>query len=288
LPQLVQHYGEPFGDSSAIPTWYVSRLAKQHVTMALTGDGGDELFAGYQSYTTRWNRHLSPIPEHLPAYKKGLYALMNKINSNKFPLRTATVDDWMRYMHYYNDSARSQLWKKDISTSFAFNHREFMETIMANNRNIGHFQKAQALDFNTYLPNDILAKVDIASMMHGLETRTPLLDINVVAFASTIPENINIRKMNNLWEGKLVLKKNLEPYFSNDFVYRSKMGFAVPISDWFGTNGSKKTQIKERLLDKQNGFSDYFQHESLEKIANGNHSGQQWLLLFLQEWLSQQ
>jgi len=286
LPELVKHYGEPFGDSSAIPTWHVSRLARKHVTMVLTGDGGDELFAGYQSYTTRWNRHLSPIPEHLPLHKKMIYPFMNHLLPSKFPLRTATVEDWMRYVHFYNDSAREALWNEEINQSFTSNNRAIISEHMDKASTYAHFQRAQTVDFNTYLPFDILTKVDIASMMNSLETRTPFLDMNVVEFASTLPENLNIKKINGMWEGKLLLKKNLEPYFENDFIYRPKMGFAVPISDWFGVNGSQKEQVKERLLDHQNGFSDYFQYPALEKIATGNHSGKQWLLLFLQEWLN--
>ena len=288
LPQLVKHYGEPFGDSSAIPTWYVSRLARQHVTMALTGDAADELFAGYQSYTTRWNKHINPIPEHLPISKKIVYPLMNRLDSKKYAMRTSTTNDWVRYMQYYDDASRKKLWNKEISNTFNSNNRAFMEEIMEQSSSYSHFQKAQAIDFNTYLPNDILTKVDVASMIHSLETRTPLLDIKVVEYASTIPQSYNIKKIKGNWEGKLLLKKNLESYFPKEFVYRPKMGFAVPINDWFGSSGSKRLEVKERLLDTNNGFSDFFQREALESIANGNHAGQQWLLLFLQEWMQQQ
>ncbi|PWA04864.1 asparagine synthase (glutamine-hydrolyzing) [Flavobacterium psychrotolerans] len=288
LPQLAKHYGEPFGDSSAIPTWYVSRLARRHVTMVLTGDAADELFAGYQSYTTRWNKHLSPVPEHLPAHKKMMYPILNRLNSKKFAMRTASVNDWVRYAHYYDDASRNQLWNREISNSFSTNNRVFMEEIMEKSKAFGHFQKAQALDFNTYLPGAVLTKVDIASMMHSLETRTPFLDIKVAEYAATIPQSYNIKKINGNWEGKLLLKKDLESSFSKEFVYRPKMGFAVPITDWFGSLGSKNSEVKERLLDTQNGFSDYFNRDTLEKIANGNHAGQKWLLLFLQEWMQQQ
>ena len=288
LPELVKHYGEPFGDSSAIPTWYVSRLARKHVTMVLTGDAADELFAGYQSYTTRWNRHLSPVPEHLPSVKKMLYPFANFLKPNQFPMRTSSATDWVRYMHYFNDDSRNQLWNKDISNSFEEYNRAFIEQIMSQSASLGHFQKAQNIDFNTYLPNDILAKVDVASMMHSLETRTPFLDIKVAEYAATIPQSFNIKKIDGKWEGKLLLKKNLEAHFPKDFIYRSKMGFATPIANWFGAKGSKNKEIKERLLDSNNVFGDYFQREALEKIANGNHSGQQWLLLFLQEWIQQQ
>ena len=288
LPELVRHYGEPFGDSSAIPTWYVSKLAKKHVTMVLTGDAADELFAGYESYTTRWNKHINPIPEHLPNYKKLLYPFFNKIDSKNFPYRTSNLSDWLRYIHYFNDNSRKNIWKKEISSTFEKSNRSFLEKLFDETNSFSHFQKPQFLDFNTYMPGAVLTKVDIASMMNSLETRTPLLDINVVEFASTIPENFNIRKINGSWEGKLLLKKNLEKFFSKEFIYRKKMGFATPISNWFGKDGIKNKEVKERLLDSNNAFNQYFNKEEIENIVNENNSGNKWLLLFLQEWFSQQ
>ena len=286
LPDLVSHYGEPFGDSSAIPTYYVSKLAREHVPMVLTGDAGDELFAGYESYTTRWIRHSNPIPEHLPRFKKMLYGPLSKLLPSKYPLRTATLPDWYRYIQYFDDSRQTNLWREDYRDSFNATGL-FHNDLWQQADQYTHFQKAQFLDFNTYLPYDILTKVDIASMMHSLETRTPLLDIKIVELAASIPEHLNINKNSGHWEGKILLKKLLRKHFDHDFVYRKKMGFAVPITKWFSANGQSEKVIKERLLDTGNGLNDFFQPQAIEQIAYGNHAGQQWLMLFLQEWLNQ-
>lgn len=286
LPNLVRHYGEPFGDSSAIPTYYVSQLARKHVTMALSGDAGDELFAGYQSYSTRWSRHLSPVPEHLPAFKKGLYPLMSSVLPNKYPLRTASLSDWQRYIQYYGPAERCKLWKPEFSEHL--NQTDSIhQKIWKESQAFSHYQKAQSLDFRTYLPYDILTKVDIASMMHSLEVRTPLLDIRVVELATQIPENFNINKSSGEWVGKQLLKKIVANDLGYEFAFRKKMGFAVPINKWFGDAGKSINEVKERLLSSGNGLDAFFKPTELERIANGSHSGQQWLLVFLQEWLSQ-
>lgn len=286
LPNLVRHYGEPFGDSSAIPTYYVSQLARKHVSMALSGDAGDELFAGYDSYSTRWIRHLTPIPEHLPGYKKGLYKLLSAVLPNKYPLRTATLSDWKRYIQYFGSEERSQLWKPEL----ADHSRQtdlIHEEIWIKSKSFSHFQRAQHLDFRTYLPYDILTKVDIASMMHGLEVRTPLLDIKVVELAAQIPEKFNINKSSGEWVGKQLLKKIVAKDLGNEFAFRKKMGFAVPIQKWLGDPGKSRIEVKERLLSSGNGLDEFFESAELERIANSSHSGQQWLMIFLQEWLSQ-
>jgi asparagine synthase (glutamine-hydrolysing) len=286
LPDMVKHYGEPFGDSSAIPTYYVSQLARKHVTMALSGDAGDELFAGYESYTNRWSRHLSPVPEHLPAYKKGLYPLMRSLFPNKYPLRTSSLYDWQRYIQYYGHKERSNLWKPEFSSQFKQTDTTH-QRIWDESHSYSHFQKAQNLDFQTYLPYDILTKVDIASMMHSLEVRTPLLDLRVVELASQIPEKFNINKSSGEWVGKQLLKKIVAKDLGDEFAYRKKMGFGVPISKWFGEENNGKREIKARLLDNGNGLDQFFNRSVLEEVASGQNGGQQWLLVFLQEWLNQ-
>lgn len=285
LPELVKHYGEPFGDSSAIPTWYVSRLARKHVTMALTGDAGDEIFAGYESYTTRWHRHLSPVPEHLHPVKKIAYSLLNKVVPLRYPLRTANANDWYKYIHYFNDASRKKIWNTDIWDSLPHPNIDGYARSFNEAAHYSHFQKAQYTDFNTYLPGDILTKVDIASMMHSLETRTPLLDIKVVEFAATIPERFNINKTNGMWEGKQLLKKIGARYYPPDFLYRNKMGFAMPVKNWLIGNSIENSEVRERLLSSGSGLQYIFNQNGLEEILNSNQSGNIWLLLFLQEWI---
>jgi asparagine synthase (glutamine-hydrolysing) len=287
LPQLVKHYGEPFGDSSAVPTYYVSRLARQHVTMVLTGDAGDEMFAGYESYTTRWNRHVSPVPEHLDPVRKMAYGILNKVMPQRFPLRTAGADDWIRYAQTFSMGQRKDLWNDDLWPELSQHNENAYAEFFKQTRGYGHFQKAQFADFNTYMVDDILTKVDIAGMVHSLETRTPLLDINVVEFASAIPERFNIRKVNGQWTGKLLLKRLGEQYYTPEFLYRKKMGFAVPVKHWL-VNGSRATgEIRDRILSTGNGLDSLFNKYSLERVLEKGPASRIWMLLFLQEWMSQ-
>jgi asparagine synthase (glutamine-hydrolysing) len=215
------------------------------------------------------------------------YALINKLMPDKYPLKTATLEDWLRYIAYFDKRRHQSLWHKDYQDTLQNSdtlHQKYWDQAS----HFGHFQKAQASDFNTYLPYDILTKVDIASMMHSLEVRTPLLDINVIELAAQIPEQFNISKVNGSWVGKKLLKQVVRKHFPEDFVYRRKMGFAMPVSRWFSASGQSRKQITERLLSSGNGLDTFFQPEALEQISNGNHAGQQWLMLFLQEWLSQE
>jgi asparagine synthase (glutamine-hydrolysing) len=286
LSDIVKHYGEPFGDSSAIPTFYVSQLARKHVAMVLSGDAGDELFAGYENYSTRWSRHLRPIPEHLSFLKKGLYFFLNTALSRKFPLRTAALNDWQQYNQYFKATDRSKLWKFEIQNTLK--ETDLIHQKVWNESNsYTHFQRAQHLDFCTYLPFDILTKVDIASMMHSLEVRTPFLDLQVVELVSQIPEKFNINKSSGEWVGKQLLKQIVAKDLGNDFAFRKKMGFSIPIKKWLGGTKKSQNEVKDRLLSPRNGLDSFFEQSALEKVANGSNSSQQWQLVFLQEWLSQ-
>lgn len=286
LPDLVKHYGEPFGDSSAIPTYYVSKMARKEVTVVLSGDGGDELFGGYENYINRWTRHFSPIPEHLPKYKKAAYLGLNMFFPQKYPLRTASLTDWQRYIEYFNQSEKNYLWKSNFRENFR-NANNFLKDHWEKAECYSHFHKSQYADFKTYLPFAVLTKVDIASMMHSLEVRTPLLDVEVVKIASQIPEKFNTHKRRGVWIGKDILKKILSKEMGYSFAYREKMGFGVPLKHWFGDQKKAQREIHERILSSGNLLEDYFERSELEKIAFGSRTNQQWLLIFLQEWLAQ-
>ncbi len=287
LPDLVRHYGEPFGDNSAIPTYYVSKLARKHVSMVLTGDAGDEIFAGYESYTNRWNRHVQPVPEHLGFPKKQLYPLANALFPSKFPLRTAHYSDWERYGQKKDDANRKALWRKEIAEQIQREEKEIHELEFERAADFGHFQQVQSVDFNVYMPNAILPKVDIASMMHSLETRTPLLDKQVIEFAATIPEQLNISKLNGQWVGKQLLKKLLCHYYPKEVIYREKMGFATPVSHWLLENGQASKAVADRLHATGNQLDQYLDLAAIKKLSGPKSAHQLWSLLFLEEWLVQ-
>lgn len=291
LPDLVRHYGEPFADSSAIPTWYVSRLARSQVTMSLTGDGGDELFAGYGRYVQFIEQqHLFPF--NRKKIKSFLYPFLNPIDPLKFPNNIAfwegaSLRNLMDYVRIIPFELRKRLWKKDFVQYLNYTPPLFLNVYEA----AKHFPISnlfQQVDINTYLPLDILTKVDVASMMHSLEVRPPLIDVQVAELAARIPTSFNLSKANGKYEGKILLKKLLNRHFSHDFVYREKKGFAVPLEFWFGGKGSQQDYLKEKLLSRDSMLKEAFDQKTIEKMLKYKHfSSAIWSLLVLEEWLRQ-
>lgn len=282
LPKLVKNYGEPFGDSSCIPTYYVCELAKKHVTMVLSGDGGDECFAGYATYLD-WIKYM-PI-QYRTGLKKKLYPYLEKVLPGRYPKKD-TLDFWLQQINYIETDIRSQLWKPEFKSEFSTSPEGF-ETYFKTTEKISLVNKVQFMDMKTYMPYDILTKVDIASMIHSLEVRTPLIDKNVWEFAATIPEEFNINNQSGEWRGKILLKKLMEKNFGPDFVHRKKQGFAVPLSKWFATEGQLKEVMEEKVLGKNSHLHQYFNKETILQLTEQKHTGAIWLLLFLEEWLEQ-
>ena len=257
LPDLVSHYGEPFGDSSAIPTYYVSKLARQHVPMVLSGDGGDEAFGGYHRYMGWLN-----VAEE------------------------RTVDRWLQFVQYLSLDWRKRLWREDyhhvIAEQFPLARQAFLQS-----QECSPTHRAQDIDRRTYLPFDLLTKVDTASMMHGLEVRTPFVDTRVWELASRIPEEMNVRMTQGKWEGKMLLKKLAERQYAKDHVYRYKMGFGVPLEYWFGDRSAYRDELEQRLLSSGSLLSEYFDPSVIKDMMDKKLSSYLWLLLFMDEWLRQ-
>ncbi len=284
LPTLVQHYGEPFGDSSAIPTYYVSRLASQFVPMVLSGDGGDELFAGYHSYRT-WMRWLHY--DGTPALKRWFYPLAHLLRPERYPPRQPVLESWLSFTQWIGNSARKNLWKPEFrslcDTGIALFEDEYEVA-----RKFAPVQRAQSMDINTYLPHAILNKVDVASMISSLEVRTPLVDVRVAEFAAMIPPEMNFRRNSEgEFEGKCLLKGLLKDAYRANFIHRSKMGFGIPMQDWFGSKGRLREAIHDRLLSPSSRIGGFFETGSVKGMLKQNHFAPLWSLLFLEEWLSQ-
>lgn len=285
LPKLVQHYGEPFGDSSAIPTYYVCKIARSQVPMVLSGDGGDELFAGYNSYRS-WMRWLSYDGINSPRWRQALRPLAERLLPGRHPRRPG-LKQWQSRMTALAAAERQTLWRPEyldeLEAPLELIEQEFFRT-----RGFSYCNIAQYIDIKSYLPYDILTKVDIASMMHGLEVRTPITDVRVLEFAATIPESLNIRKNGDgEWEGKLLLKKLMRRYYPPEFLHRPKMGFGVPIEKWFALDGAKRFVLNERLLNPDSPLYEYFEPAAVKNLLNHGYAGQHWILLFLDEWLRQ-
>lgn len=238
LPLLVRHYGEPYADSSAVPSFYVAQAARRHVTVAMNGDGGDELLGGYPRYWLGpWqmriamaipdlvsSSQLTTVANHLATAKSiSARAVRKLVIGYGWPeLRSVNM-----YSGYWSDRSRFRLLGRQRVTDLLQRWRAaWLAGAMKNAEN--PVERMLWYDNHTYLPGDLLVKMDIASMHCGLETRSPLLDHEVIEYCAALPVKY---KVNN-HVGKYLLKKLAERYFSPRFVHRRKMGFGIPLADW--------------------------------------------------------
>lgn len=278
LPDLVTHYGEPFGDSSSLPTYYVSQLAGNHVKMVLSGDGGDEGFAGYGSYL-KWIRDQSH--PGISPLKRAFYPIGRTIFPHKYIKRNSS-QYWVEIMRYLPFELRKKLYNSSSGLSPNYKTSLFKK-LFDEAKDFDHVQKAQYMDLGSYLPFDILKKVDIASMAHSLEVRTPLIDIKVWELVSKIPSNMHFSQPPSGLDGKMILKDLLASKIDKQFAFREKKGFSIPLAKWFG---SGESLVKERLKDSSN-LKEFLEPTTIDSILKEGFGHRIWLLLFLDEWLHQ-
>ena len=301
IPQLPKLYDEPFSDSSQIPTFLVSQLARESVIVSLSGDGGDELFCGYNRYLLTdqlWSK-LSLLPVSI---RRGLANVVTTISPAKWSkifgfLSNANVGDKIYKAASVLDSASvNNLYLGLIShwgspESVVLNSKE-PDTLLNMDRlklsNLNQIEKMMLLDLVTYLPDDILTKVDRAAMGVSLETRVPFLDHKVVEFAWSMPMNFKIRNGESKWALRQILYK----YVPKELIERPKMGFGVPIDSWL--RGPLKDWA-EGLLDesrlRQEGFFEPAPiRQKWEEHLSGrrNWQYQLWDILMFQAWLESQ
>lgn len=298
LDQLADLYDEPYADSSAIPTYRVCQMARQHVTVALSGDGADELFAGYRRYKLHLNeerfRNWLPL-----AIRKPVFGLLGKIYPKldwapRF-LRAKTTFQSLAMdtvAGYHNSIAILRQDQRDRLFSPAFKQRlngySSLEVFRRYGSKVQHLDPmkiAQYLDMKTYLVGDILTKVDRASMAHSLEVRVPFLDHKFVEWAFTAESGANLQN----GVGKFSLKKALEPHLPHDVLYRKKMGFAVPLAEWF--RGPLQQKLQDKLLSDVMINSGYFNVAELKQLIDDHkralkdNSAALWTLLMFSAFL---
>ncbi|MCS6819330.1 MAG: asparagine synthase (glutamine-hydrolyzing) [Chitinophagales bacterium] len=294
LPDLVKHYGEPYADSSAVPTYYVSKMARQYVPMVLSGDGGDECFLGYPRYYT-WLQFLKQKLE-VPLWKALLLPLAHALFPHRYsPLRPKPhLYNFIRFTEYLKLPVRKILWKADYHHFIQQRWRELEEQYNALS-GAHPLNKARFADQNSYMVYDILTKVDIASMMNSLEVRTPIIDKEVFEFSATVPPEILINLNDKDHTDKYLLKSILAKTFPSDFVHRRKSGFGMPLQHWLDVKtGNLFPSVQKRLTDPGSPLAEYFTKEGIDLLVNKRdyqrHIGTEqvvWQLLFLDEWLLQ-
>lgn len=298
LDTLATVYDEPFSDSSALPTYRVCELARTQVTVALSGDGGDENFAGYRRY--RLHAWESGLRACLPlALRKPLFGLLGSIYPKADwaprPLRAKTTlqalarDNVEAYFHTVSTTSaalRQQLYSASFKRELQGYSALAVFRAHAKRAPTDHpLLLAQYLDLKTWLPGDILTKVDRASMAHSLEVRVPLLDHRLVEWASSLPPGLKLRGST----GKYILKKTLEPDLPHDVLYRTKMGFNVPLAAWL--RGPLAQRARDALLTGAIAECGYFEPAMLDRLVRQHaagrrdHSATLWSLLMLDAFL---
>lgn len=297
LPTLVEHYGEPYADSSAIPTYYVARETRKYVTVALNGDGGDESFAGYERYAAMriaedYMRIPAPLRKFLVEKTIGLFPASNlkrsRVRDAKRFIQAAglpKIERYFRWVSTFNRDAKKELYTDDfLRITGSLRASDFLERWFAKANGSGILDAALLTDQMTYLPNDLLVKVDIAAMANSLEARSPFLDHKLIEFAASLPEGLKMRR----FETKSLLKKAAARLVPPEVVYRRKMGFGVPVGDWF--RGGMKEFVREILLSEKALQRGIIHPEAMRRYvdehteARNDHAFQIWTLLMLELW----
>ena len=297
LPTLVEHYGEPYADSSAIPTYYVARETRKHVTVALNGDGGDECFAGYERYAAmglaeKYLKLPGVLRKSLIDQAVGMLPSSDKRRSRTRDAKRfvqaaslSKVDRYLRWISVFDSDAKSDLYSDD------FRHRtetsrssEVLEPWFAMANGSGIVDAALLTDTMTYLPNDLLVKVDIATMAVSLEARSPFLDHEMIEFAASLPEKMKLRGLTT----KYLLKRVLKKLLPSENLERRKMGFGVPIGHWF--RGQLEPFLRETILSEKAFKRGLFKRETVRRLVDfhanrkRDYSHQLWTLLMLELW----
>ncbi len=293
LPLLAWHYDEPFADSSAVPSWYLAEMTRSHVAVALNGDGGDESFGGYDRYVAALagsrirgggavRRAAGAAARVLPParartnYAKGrrLLEMLAADRSARYRRLVSCFDDEDRLSLY------APAWRERLEGSrpFALLHPDASVCGA-----VDPLDQLLSTDVHTYLPGDLLVKMDIATMAHSLEARSPLLDHHVMELAARLPSRMKIRGLDR----KRVLKAVARGVLPDEVVDRKKQGFGVPIGEWL------RHDLREMAVDlltdgrlRDRGYFDQARVDKLlgEHLAGRNHATRLWALLQLEQW----
>ena len=312
LPKLVRHYGEPYADSSAIPTFYVAQMTRRHVTVALNGDGGDESFAGYDRYLAN---HLAERMRSVPGAAVAARALSRVIPDSIDPKSRARrarrflavasqpmAERYPRWLKTFQDEAKTRLYGQEF-IGLLKGHGDVLPSAVAEVMKCGAssslalrdgatpprlplhpIDAAMAVDVASYLPYDLLVKVDVASMANSLEARSPFLDHEAMEFAARLPVEIKFRG------GRLksLLKRAFADLLPPENVKRRKMGFGVPVGQWF--RGPLRDLLRDALLSPRSLERGYFRESEVRRLVDehlerrADHSFQLWNLLMLELW----
>jgi asparagine synthase (glutamine-hydrolysing) len=298
IDTLARLYDEPYADSSAIPTYRVCQLARKHVTVALSGDGGDEMFGGYRRYRMHLmeERMRSALPGSV---RRPLFGLLGRVYPKAdwaprmFRAKTTfegmartSVEAYFHSVSILRGPMREQLFSDRLKRELGgYDAMNVFDHHAARAGTDDPLALIQYLDIKTYLVGDINTKVDRASMAHSLEVREPLMDHPLVEWLATLPSSLKVKGQ----EGKALLKSAMQPHLSDDILYRPKMGFAVPLARWF--RGPLRQRVRDAVLGPRLEMTGWFNRAYLEHLVEAHQSGARdysaplWTLLMFEAFL---
>jgi asparagine synthase (glutamine-hydrolysing) len=295
MPRLARHYGEPFADASAIPSFYLAELTRRHVTVALNGDGGDESFAGYRRYVPndRASR-LDGIPLSVRRLAPGVVRPLGEGTSatdarariQRFArtIAMAPADRYAYWMSIFDRNRRDRLLTPEFAATVEASAEDFVTTAWTRWPASEQVDLMLSTDVQTYLPGDLLVKMDIATMAHSVEARSPFLDHELMEFAASLPPAAKLRA----GDGKRLLKRALRGWIPDAIVDRPKMGFGVPLGRWFRED--LRDLPADVLLDPRTLGRGYFREQEVAALIDDHRSGvadnsaRLWSLLQLEFW----
>ena len=293
LPKLVWHYGEPFADSSAVPTYYLSELTRGHVTVALNGDGGDESFLGYPRYVGAWlgsridrlprfvRRALSAAGAGLPVETSHL-RLLRYLRRFLIEADSGSAQRYGKWITFFTEAEKWNLYGQGMRDQLAENPLAALDRWFDGGAPAA--SQAAYADIHSYLPDDLLVKVDVASMAHGLEARSPFLDHDLMEFAASIPPGMKMRGRRT----KSLLKSAMAERLPQEILNRPKMGFGVPIERWL--RKELREMSRDLLLSDRARARGLFRPQVVRELLDDHDSGHRanhyriWALLFLELW----
>ena len=295
LPSLVRNYNEPFADSSAIATYYVSKFAREHVAVAMTGDGGDESFAGYTRYLDlqRWNERAKHFKSVSSLFDLSRWMLELSPHSNflaklnrGFLMMTGRLPDMYRLQMTsgLKPEEKKDLYTSDFKTSLVRSGEEDLVAFLENDYDLNAIEYAMRHDQTFYLPDCLMVKSDIASMANSLELRSPILDVNVVEFAATLP----LAYRCNGSVGKWIMREAFKDDLPREILQKPKTGFSLPLDKWL--RDDLNSMLRDHLLDSVARSRGIFQISKVEKMIQEHERGirswqnRLWNMLVLEIW----
>jgi asparagine synthase (glutamine-hydrolysing) len=296
LPQIVRHHGEPFADSSAIPSFYLAELTRRYVTVALNGDGGDESYAGYQRYVAnavagRLDRLPAPLRRALAAAggrvadDGDVSSVRNRVRRLAGGMALDAPARYARYVSWFDGAQRGALYSPSFAAAIgAADADDEIVARWAAASGASVVDRMLEVDAGSYLVDDLIAKVDIATMAHALEARSPFLDHQMMELAASIPSEYKVRGGEKKW----ILREALRPWLSSEILDRPKQGFSVPLSSWLRTD--LQGWARDILLDPGSLGRGYFEPAAVNRLLDRHAAGADgdakriYALLMLELW----